>query len=404
MSGTFVSPLALMEAPDETNRLFVLDQVGKIYVIDAAGTMMTDPFLDVSAKMVTLNPQYDERGLLGLAFHPDYKTNGKFYVYYSAPLKAGAPANWDHTSMISEFTVSADANKANMGSERVVMEINKPQANHNGGTLAFGKDGYLYISIGDGGGANDVGVGHLPDWYLINDGGNAQRTDVLLGKILRIDVNSGTPYGIPSGNPLVGKPGMDEIYALGLRNPYRFSFDRTTGELFVGDAGQDLYEEVNKVTLGGNYGWNVKEATHCFSTANPKQPLASCPSVDPDGRQLVDPIIEFENIKSFTGGLGLVVVGGNVYRGSAIPSLQGKYLFSNFTASQTAPAGDVYVATSGGATWPYEKLNFTNAQAPGIGYFVKGFGEDNKGELYVLASKQLGPTGTTGKVLKIVEE
>ncbi|MBK0404071.1 PQQ-dependent sugar dehydrogenase [Adhaeribacter sp. BT258] len=404
MNGTFVSPIALVESPDETNRLFVVDQAGKVFIINAAGNVVTDPFLDVTAKMVPLTPQYDERGLLGFDFHPNYKTNGKFYVYYSAPLKAGAPAGWNHTSMISEFTVSADPNKANAGSERMIMEIHKPQANHNGGTIAFGKDGFLYISIGDGGGANDVGLGHVLDWYTVNDGGNAQSVDNLLGKILRIDVNSGSPYGIPAGNPLVGKPGMDEIYAMGLRNPYRFSFDRTTGELFVGDAGQNLYEEVNKVTIGGNYGWNVKEASHCFSTATPNQSLASCPSSDPDGRQLVDPIIEFQNIKSFAGGLGLVVVGGNVYRGSAVPRLQGKYLFSNFTASQTSPSGDIYMASPGGTTWPYEKISFSNATAPGIGYYVKGFGEDNKGELYVLATKELGPTGNTGKVLKIVEE
>lgn len=404
MNGSFVSPIALMESPDETNRLFVVDQVGKVYIMRADGTVATDPFLDVTAKMVTLNPQYDERGLLGFAFHPNYKANGKFYVYYSAPLQAGAPAGWNHTSMISEFTVSANPNKANAGSERVIMTINKPQPNHNGGTIAFGKDGFFYISIGDGGGADDKGVGHMADWYTVNEGGNAQDVNVLLGKILRIDVNSGTPYAIPASNPMVGKAGLDEIYALGLRNPYRFSFDRTTGDLFVADAGQNLYEEINKVTLGGNYGWNVKEASHCFSTANPNQSLVTCPTADPDGRVLTDPIIEFQNIKTFPGGLGLVVVGGNVYRGSAIPGLQGKYLFSNFTASQASPSGDIYMASPSGSTWPYEKMNFSNVQAPGIGYYVKGFGEDNKGELYVLASKQIGPSGNTGKVLKIVEE
>ena len=404
MSGTFVSPIGLMESPDETNRLFVVDQIGKIFIINGDGTLISDPFLDLTSKLVTLNPQYDERGLLGLAFHPNYRSNGKFYVYYSAPLQAGAPAGYNHTSTISEFTVSGDANKASIGSERVVMRIDKPQSNHNGGTIAFGKDGFLYISIGDGGGANDVGLGHVTDWYLVNDGGNAQSLDNLLGKILRIDVNGAAPYGIPSSNPFVNKAGMDEIYALGLRNPYRFSFDRTTGDLLVGDAGQNLYEEVNRVTLGGNYGWNVKEATHCFSTANPNTSLPTCPSADPDGRALVDPVIEFQNIKSFSGGLGLVVVGGHMYRGSNVESLQGRYLFSNFTAEQTSPTGSVYVANPGSAMWSFEKLNFTNFTGQTLGYYVKGFGEDNKGEIYVLASKDLGPTGNSGKVLKIVAE
>jgi glucose/arabinose dehydrogenase len=404
MSGNFVSPIALLSPPDETNRVFVIDQAGKVFIINSDGNMAAEPFFDATSKLVSLNPQYDERGLLGFAFHPNYKTNGKFYVYYSAPLKAGAPANWNHTSIISEFTASSDPNKANMASERVILEVNKPQPNHNGGTVAFGKDGFLYISLGDGGGANDVGIGHVNDWYTVNDGGNAQDVNIMLGKILRIDVNSGSPYTVPGDNPLVNKPGLDEIYALGFRNPYRFSFDRATGDLYVGDAGQNLYEEVDRVTLGGNYGWNVREGAHCFSTTNPNQSLGSCPSSDPDGRALIDPVIEFQNINNFTNGLGLVVVGGYIYRGNAIPSLQGKYLFSNFTTNLTAPSGDVYVATPGGGRWPYEKMNFTNIQGPGIGYFVKGFGEDGQGELYVLASKQAGPTGNTGKVLKIVEE
>lgn len=405
MSGSFVSPVGLVEPPDETNRLFVVDQVGKIYIIDA-GNMVADPFLDISGKMVSLNPDYDERGLLGLAFHPNYKTNGKFYIYYSAPLKLGAPIDWNHTSVISEFTVSNDANKANMSSDRIVLEVNQPQSNHNGGTLAFGPDGFLYISIGDGGNKNDIGTGHVEDWYNENEGGNGQDvTQNLLGNILRIDVNGGSPYNIPSDNPFAdGSAGMKEIYAFGLRNPYRFSFDPQTGMLIAGDAGQALREEIDVIIKGGNYGWNVKEGTLCFNAADNKQPLENCPDEDPMGNKFIDPVIEFKNMEAPSGGLGLVVVGGNVYRGNAIPSLQGKYLFANFSSEHKTPAGDVFMATPGTGMWLFEKMDFENVQGKGIGYFIKGFGQANKGEIYILGSKQMGPSGSTGKVLKIVEE
>ena len=275
------APGLLREAPDGSGRLFVVDQAGLIRVIDADGTLLPEPFLDVRSRMVTLNAGFDERGLLGLDFHPDYATNGRFYVYYSAPLRAGAPAAFNHTSHVSEFTVSSDPNVADAGSEEVLLQVDQPQFNHNAGTVAFGPDGYLYISLGDGGGGDDTGVGHVA-------GGNGQDIESnLLGSILRIDVDGGDPYAIPADNPFVGEDGLDEIYAYGVRNPYRFSFDMGgSNDLLVGDAGQELYEEVSLVELGGNYGWNVKEGTHCFDPDDPTNPPADCPDVGEMGEPL----------------------------------------------------------------------------------------------------------------------
>jgi glucose/arabinose dehydrogenase len=242
---------------------------------------------------------YDERGLLGLAFHPAYAQNGRFFVYYSAPLREGAPQDFDHTSRISEFSVSSqNPDRADSGSERIMLEVDQPQSNHNGGTLLFGpQDGFLYISLGDGGAHNDAAPGHVEDWYEFNAGGNGQDvTQNLLGSILRIDVNTGGPYGIPQDNPFVGREGLDEIYAYGLRNPYRMSFDRA-GEygLFAVDAGEHLWEEISSIVKGGNYGWNVKEGTHCFDAANPTEPPEQCPNIvgpnHPDqGKALIDPV------------------------------------------------------------------------------------------------------------------
>src|SRR5688572_12634217 len=185
------------------------------------------------------------------------------------------------------------------------LQVDHPQANHNGGTIAFGPDGYLYISIGDGGGRDDEGLGHVEDWYLDNAGGNGQDiTQNLLGNILRIDVDRGAPYAIPADNPFVGKAGLDEIYAYGLRNPYRMAFDPGGSHILLSmDAGQELWEEVSVIEKGGNYGWNVKEGTHCFDAENPTVSPATCPSVDPTtGIPLTDPVIEFANAKQ-PGGL-----------------------------------------------------------------------------------------------------
>jgi glucose/arabinose dehydrogenase len=406
VADNFVSPIGVVPIPDNSGRLVVIDQIGRLWVIDSDGNKLPAPFIDLTSRMTTLNPGFDERGLLGLAFHPQYASNGRFFVYYNAPRRAGGPTPttlWNNLARFSEFKVSADPNIADAASERVLLEIDDPQGNHNGGTLAFGPDGYLYMSIGDGGGANDTAPGHVMDWYLPNAGGNGQDLDSnLWGSILRIDINNGTPYGIPPDNPFVNKAGMDEIYAYGFRNPYRMSFDMSGGnKLYVGDAGQVLYEEVSVVEKGGNYGWNVKEGTHCFNAASPLTPFASCPDVDPLGNRLIDPVIEMNNVQNPAGGVvTLTIIGGNVYRGNDVPGLRGKYIFASFSKS-SAPQGEIFMAQPAGpGLWPFQELNF-KSYTDHLGQFVKGFGQDLEGEVYVTTSTVLGPSGSTGKVYRI---
>ena len=402
IAAGLTAPVALVEPPDGSRRLFIVDQIGLIRVLLPDGQLLAEPFLDVRDRLVTLMPNFDERGLLGLAFHPHYAENGRFFVYYSAPLREGAPAGWNCTSHISEFLVSADPNRADAASERILLQIDKPQFNHNGGTVAFGPDGNLYISIGDGGGANDVGLGHVEDWYPDNAGGNGQDiTDNLLGSILRIDVDGGAPYAIPLDNPFVGTEGLDEIWAYGFRNPYRISFDGSS--LFAGDAGQLLWEEVSLVVKGGNYGWNVKEGTHCFDAENNAVSPATCPSFAPGGVPLRDPVIEYSNARNPIGGFGLVVVGGHVYRGGELPQLRGRYVFGDWSRSFGRPDGTLLVATPRKkGLWTIQELLVQGSPGGRLGDFILGFGRDLQGEVYVLTSDSVGPSGSTGKVYRLV--
>jgi glucose/arabinose dehydrogenase len=411
----FTSPVALVEAPDGSGRIFVVDQVGVIRVLTAGGTLLPDPFLDLRSRIVALMPEFDERGLLGLAFHPGYAGNGRLFVWYSAPLRPGAPAGYDNTARISEFRVSAaNANRADPASERIVLEVDKPQFNHNGGTLLFGPDdGYLYVSIGDGGGADDVGLGHVEDWYAANAGGNGQDIQQnLLGNILRIDVDRGAPYAVPADNPFAGTPGCadgcDEIWTYGLRNPYRMSFDQGGAhDLFVGDAGQELWEEVSIAVKGGNLGWNVKEGTHCFSTDNPDESPAECPDTvgaphPRAGDPLIDPVIEYANHHQ-PGGLGATVIGGHVYRGRALPQFAGRYVFGDWSREFEEPDGSVFVASPRKkGLWHMEQLRIATSPTGRVGHYVLGFGQDLAGEMYVLTTDQTGPSGMTGKVYRLV--
>lgn len=411
IADNLVSPITVNGSPDQTKRLFIVDQVGKIWIVGADGDKLPNPFIEVTSKMVSLSPFYDERGLLGLAFHPDFKNNGKFYLFYTAPPRAGGPdpaTPWNNLTRVSEFKVSrGNPNHAEISSERVVLEVDHPQSNHNGGTIAFGPDGYLYISIGDGGNGDDIGPGHVDDWYKINEGGNGQDVKQnLLGNILRIDVNKITEannYGIPRDNPFVDRVGKDEIYAYGFRNPYRFSFDQGGSHwLYAGDAGQSLYEEIDIVKKGGNYGWNVKEGTHCFSTANDLEELASCPMQDSAGNPFIDPVIELDNFANPKGGITIAVIGGNVYRGNAIPFLNGRYIFGSLSGSFSGPTGKILIAspTSSGL-WGFEDFKLKSFPVD-LGQYLKGFGQDEDGEVYATTSMQIGPQGNTGKVYKIV--
>jgi glucose/arabinose dehydrogenase len=421
VADEFVSPVALVDAPDGSKRLFVVDQIGKVWIIDEHGKKSSQPFIDISSKLVALQTSYDERGLLGLAFHPRFRSNGKFYLFYNAPPPPGGPTNdagntglpkeWSSMIRVSEFSVSGwNSSQANAGSEKIILQEPHPQFNHNGGTIAFGKDGYLYISIGDGGNKNDLGPGHAEDWYTPNAGGNGQDIESnLMGSILRIDVNghsNGKNYSIPWDNPFVGKRGLDEIYAYGFRNPYRFSFDMDgSNQLFAGDAGQNLYEEVSIVKKGGNYGWNVKEGTHCFNAADEFMEMPNCVRFDVFGNKLINPIIELRNAEHpGGGGVTVAVIGGNVYRGDDIPGLKGKYIFGSFSADEEAAEGQIFVSRNGrgDGLWSFEKIPLKSFP-DNLGQYVKGFGQDRRGEIYVLATGQIGPTGTTGKVYRLTD-
>jgi glucose/arabinose dehydrogenase len=411
----FTSPVALVSPPDGSGRLFIVDQIGLIRVLLPSGALAPAPFLDLRSRIVPLMPEFDERGALGLAFHPRYASNGRFFVFYTAPLRPGAPAGYDATSTIAEFRVSAaDPNRADPGSERILLQVDKPQFNHNGGTLLFGPDdGYLYVSVGDGGGADDVGLGHVEDWYAANEGGNGQDIQHnLLGDILRIDVDAATPYGIPADNPFTATPGCadgcDETWAYGFRNPYRMSFDQGgSRDLFVGDAGQELWEEVSIAVKGGNFGWNVKEGTHCFSTDNPDESPAECPGTVGAGHPragdpLIDPVIEYANHHQ-PGGLGATVIGGHVYRGRALPQFSGRYLFGDWSREFEEPDGSLFVAKPRKqGLWMMQQLRIATSPTGRLGSYVLGFGQDPAGEMYVLTTDQTGPTGTTGQVLKLV--
>jgi len=404
------APVDMAIAGDGSGRLFIVDQIGVIRVLTAEGELLEEPFLDIRDRMVDINPGYDERGLLGLAFDPSFEESGLFAVYYSAPLVGGSPSGWNHTSQISWFTVSEDdPNVADPDTELSILRVDQPQGNHNGGEIAFGPDGYLYVALGDGGGANDVGAGHVEDWYEANRGGNGQDVQQnLLGSILRLDVETPGRYLVPGTNPFYGQSekALPQIWAYGFRNPYRFSFDAGGDhELFVADVGQNLWEEINIATNGGNYGWNVKEGTHCFSPATPNDPPEDCPDADPDGRPLIDPIIEYQNA-NVPGGLGLSAIGGYVYRGQALPSFEGRYVFGDWSSSFGTGDGALFATaarpTTEGQLWSFQELKIATSEDGQLGAFVLGFGQDAENELYVLTTGMAGPQGNTGKVWRLV--
>jgi glucose/arabinose dehydrogenase len=324
------SPVYVTHAGDGSGRLFVVEQTGVILII-RAGRLLPRPFLDIRGRVIAGG----EMGLLSVAFHPQYARNGRFFVNYTAD---GASLR----TVIAEYRVSAaDANVAEPAG-RVLLEIAQPYRNHNGGLNLFGPDGMLYIGMGDGGSGGDP---H----------NNGQRLDTLLGKLLRIDVDGAAPYRVPPDNPFVGRSGArGEIWAYGLRNPWRFSFDRTTGRLFLADVGQNQWEEIDLIQKGGNYGWRTMEGAHCF---NP-----------PDGCSrtgLILPIAEYGR----EGGCS--ITGGYLYRGGRIRDLVGRYLFGDYCS------GTLWALRDDGGRWVRESLLDT-------GLRINSFGEDQAGELYVV--------------------
>ncbi|MHC4447082.1 MAG: PQQ-dependent sugar dehydrogenase [Planctomycetota bacterium] len=404
-----VGPVGATHAGDGSGRLFIVDQAGQIRIVQD-GALLATPFLDLTDKIVEVSAFFDERGVLGLAFHPDYENNGRFFVRYSAPREGDPdePCNDPdgfivgcHKEVLAEYAVSADPNVADPDSEVILFEVDEPQFNHDAGEVAFGPDGFLYFSLGDGGGAHD-GLADVPPSH--GPIGNGQNIETALGSMLRIDVDSppdpGLPYAIPPDNPFVGVPGVDEIYAYGMRNPFKFSFDDGPGgdgRLFLGDVGQNLFEEIDIVELGGNYGWVIREGANCFDPFDPINPPDSCPSTGPLGEPLIDPIAEYDHPD------GIAVIGGFVYRGSLFPELSGKYVFGDFSTAFFAPLGRLFWLDADGVLSDIFEFRLGEANDP-LGLFVKGFGEDEAGELYLLASINLGPVGTTGKVFHIVSE
>lgn len=389
-----VSPLGLAAPDDNSGRLFVFDQVGVIYAL-TNGNKMDSPLLDMRDRIVPLTPGYDERGLLGVATHPGFAQKQLVYTYSSEPTSRTAdfPIN-DATAtnncqgVVAEWKIdAANPNRVDPASRREIFRLDKPQFNHNGGTIHFGPDGMLYLAFGDGGAADDEGPGHAP-------GGNAQDLTRILGKVVRIDVDgrnsANGQYGVPTDNPFVGKDGLDEIYAYGFRNPYSWSFDRLSGELYVGDVGQNDIEELDRVFRGGNYGWRIKEGSFYFDPNGTNNGFITTVPVRDVPADLVDPIADYDHSE------GLAIVGGYMYHGTKIPNLIGRYIAGDF-GQFSAPAGRLFYLDRN----IFRELRIGQDDRK-LGLFLKGFGEDPQGELYVFASSNLGPSGTGGKMFKIV--
>lgn len=338
---SFDQPLDFQVAPDGSNRIYIAEKGGVIKVFDNDPSVaQTAVFLDLGTIATS-----SEQGLLGFAFHPNFESNGHFYVHYT-------PSSG--VAFVSRFTISsANANEADANSELVILEIPQPQSNHNGGQIAFGPDGFLYIAVGDGGGGGD-------------SDGNSQNTSNLLGNILRIDIDTiagSLNYAIPDDNPFLNESNLrSEIYAYGFRNPWRMSFDTQTGKLWIGDVGQNKIEEIDIAELGGNFGWNLFEGTDCFS--------GNC-----DNTNLVAPIFEYAQDNGDRS-----ITGGYVYRGTENTSIQGKYIYGDFVS---------------GRIWALNEDGSANELISESRLSISSFGTDMDEELYVLAFD--------GSIYKLIE-
>jgi len=407
------APVDVADPADGSGRKLVVQQDGLVRVLEADGRVAPEPFLDLRPRMLPLEQNFEERGLLGFALHPQFARNGRVYVTYAAPLRASAPQSWNYTRRVSELTAKpGDLSKVDVSSERVLLELDWPSRKHNGGGLAFGPDGYLYIAFGDGGLSH--GVGKQVVWEAFNvpaEGlswdGLAQDRDSLFGKILRIDVDHGFPgYAIPADNPFVKGGGRPEVWGWGLRNPYRIAFDRTSGDLFVTAVGETLWESAYRVRGPGNLGWPLMEATHCVDRLHPRQPPAQCARHDAFGTPLEVPVFEYPNMQAShpdtkigVAGVGTAITGARIYRGDSIVTLRGNLIASDWSAAFKQPSGQIFAAQpagADGAPWPYSRLLQLDTR-------VIGLAEDRAGELYVLTNDTMGPYGTTGKVFKLVQ-
>lgn len=395
-------PVEMVFPRDDPSVRLVANKSGTVYRHDADG-LQDQPFLDVSDQLADLKSW--EMGLLGLELHPRFQSNGKCYARYSAPLSSDAPNDYSHTFVLSEFTATADRRRVDPASERVLLALPEPGNNHNGGSITFGPDGYLYVATGDGlSGDNGAGRGQASDWYLINRGGNGQNlTDNLYGSILRIDVDArddDKPYAIPEDNPLVGKTGLDEQWAWGFRNPFKISFG-PDGRLFVGDVGENRFEEINIVHRGSNYGWNVREGKQCIANrylnyAISKMPSfesnwPACPRSTPDGNPLVDAVAIYPHRRDGKP-YARAVIGGYVFENETVPDLQGKYVFGDFLGN--GRSGRLFATSSSDeGLWQIEELQPTVDGDP-FQKYILSFARDPHGGLYVLASTLTDGSGT----------
>jgi len=355
---TFSNPVEMVHADDGSNRLFIVQQQGIIYTFqNDPSTSIRKKFLDITNRV---SQSGGETGLLGLAFHPNYPDSGYFYVSYTNTISGQLK------SFISRYTVSSsNPDSAINSSEKILLSVDQPYSNHNGGKLAFGKDGFLYIGFGDGGSGNDPG-------------NRAQNRALLLGKILRIDVDhseNGLNYSIPETNPFYQNASgfREEIFAYGIRNPWKFSFDHLTGRLWLGDVGQDTREEIDTITIGGNYGWRLMEGSFCTPAVN-----LNCS----DTTGLFRPVFDYPNLNGLNDGS---ITGGYVYRGSELPSLFGKYIYGDYVSGRT------FILTFQGVS------KATNELLSDESYYVSTFGVDENQNLYLCSY------GASGKIYKLVE-
>ncbi|HMZ59152.1 MAG TPA: PQQ-dependent sugar dehydrogenase [Leptospiraceae bacterium] len=356
ISNELISPVGAAVPPGIPDEMYIIEQTGNIRLLKNK-TLQKEPVFSVSGKLSKSFFSYSEKGLLGIAFHPEYVKNRKLYLYYSTSSeKKGS----EHKSRISEFIMKNSGSEI-LNTEKIIMEIEQPESNHNGGSILFGKDGFLYIGTGDGGGAGD----------RHGKTGNSQDLSNLLGKILRIDVNSGNPYSVPESNPVIqGK--KSEIYAYGLRNPWKVSMDRVSGEIFIGDVGQDKYEEIDILRKGANYGWRIKEGNHCFEK--------NC-----SDSGLTPPIHEYGREK------GISVIGGYAYRADKKSRQYGWYIFGDWI-------GKIYSLRKNGSVWENETLEQKNP--PAEFKHINSFAQDSSGDVYILGQKDVG-VGNKGYIYKI---
>lgn len=363
ISDSLDGPIALENAHDGSGRLFVGEQGGQIRIIKN-GRLLKEPFLDIRSSLVHMENKYMNVGLLGFAFHPGFKHNGRFFVHYIAPDNKKGVAN---KSVLEEFHVSRTNPDKAEPTGRVILEVEQPGENRNGGNIVFGKDGCLYMGFGDGG---DIGSPHPAT-------GNSQDLSQLLGKIIRIDIDHGYPYRIPKDNPFAGKKARPEIWAYGFRMPWRISCDAKTGEFFCGDVGESTYEEVDMVRKGGNYGWKAMEASHVHDTA-----------LYDKGGHFIPPIAEYKH------PAGVCLIGGYVYRGNEYPALQGKYIFADWS-------GKMFYLEKEGLQWTLNDCRFEGKPDNQFPFRINSFGEGEDHALYMVTQNEIGALSPTGVIYKV---